>query len=292
MLACPRRLKTKSCGLGFPKRTNNLQGLEQNPPLQKAAFRGQCPSKVLFALGQGWDWLGHVRHCMIPARFLLPTPKCKARLYHYSSGRGVPFKAACLRPNVQEIEGQVKRMVREFWDANTQEQQRSMRRPPVRWSPPPAGTYKANFDAAIFEELQCVGLGVVFRDHSGQVIAALSQRIGLSRTVELAEALAARRAVEFAKELSLFDIILEGDCLRVVQALSASGGCNTLYGHVVNETKRLGAGLRHCSYQHVCREGNKLAHGLARRAVSSADIDVWVEDLPEDLDVVFQSDLS
>ncbi|KAK9999046.1 hypothetical protein SO802_018649 [Lithocarpus litseifolius] len=193
---------------------------------------------------------------------------------------------------VHEIEGQAKRMVREFWDANNQGQHRSMRRPPVRWSPPPAGTYKANFDAAIFEELQCVGLGVVFRDHSGQVIAALSQRIGLSRTVELAEALAARRAVEFARELSLFDVILEGDCLRVVQALNASGGCNTLYGHVVNETKRLGADLRHCSYQHVCREGNKLAHCLARRAVSSADIDVWVEDLPEDLDVVLQSDLS
>ncbi|KAL0004829.1 hypothetical protein SO802_012390 [Lithocarpus litseifolius] len=193
---------------------------------------------------------------------------------------------------VHEIEGQAKRMVREFWDANNQGQHRSMRRPPVRWSPPPAGTYKANFDAAILEELQCVGLGVVFRDHSGQVIAALSQRIGLSRTVELAEALAARRAVEFARELSLFDVILEGDCLRVVQALNASGGCNTLYGHVVNETKRLGADLRHCSYQHVCREGNKLAHCLARRAVSSADIDVWVEDLLEDLDVVLQSDLS
>ena len=56
----------------------------------------------------------------------------------------------------------------------------------------------------------------------------------------MAEALVARRAVEFARELSLFDVILEGDCLWVVQALNASGTCNTLYGHIVNETKRLG----------------------------------------------------
>ena len=70
-------------------------------------------------------------------------------------------------------------MVREFWDANDQVQQRSVRRPQARWSPPPVGTYKANFDAALFEELHCAGLVVVYRDHSCQVIAALSQRIGL-----------------------------------------------------------------------------------------------------------------
>ena len=83
-------------------------------------------------------------------------------------------------------------MVREFWDANDQEQQRSVRCPQAHWSPPPAGTYKANFNAALFEELHCVGLSAVYRDHSGQVIAALSQRIGLPRTVEMAKALAAR----------------------------------------------------------------------------------------------------
>ena len=98
--------------------------------------------------------------------------------------------------------------------------------------------------------------------------------------------------MEFARELSLFDSILEGDCLRVVQALNASGGCKTRFGHVVNETKRLGATLRHCSYQHVGWDGNKLVHCLARRIVSTVNTDVWVEDLPGDLDAVFQSDLS
>ena len=60
----------------------------------------------------------------------------------------------------------------------------------------------------------------------------------------MAEALAARRAVEFTRDLSLFDVILKGDCLRVKQALNALGGCNTLYGHIVNETKSLGGVLR------------------------------------------------
>ena len=56
----------------------------------------------------------------------------------------------------------------------------------------------------------------------------------------MAKALAARRASEFAKKLCLFYVVLKGDCLRVIQALNSLGHCNTLFGHIVNETKRLG----------------------------------------------------
>lgn len=45
-------------------------------------------------------------------------------------------------------------------------------------------------------------------------------------------------------------------------------------------------------FQHIHQEENKLAHGLGRRTVLSADTDVWIEDLPRDLDDVFQSNLS
>jgi len=59
--------------------------------------------------------------------------------------------------------------------------------------------------------LGCVGIGVVFHDYTGNIIAALSQKIPLVQSMELAEALAARRAVVFAKELSLFNVEIEGD---------------------------------------------------------------------------------
>ena len=45
------------------------------------------------------------------------------------------------------------------------------------------------------------------------------------------------------------------------------------------------------NFIHVKRRGNKLAHALACRAVLSADTNVWLEDLPRDLDDVFQFDL-
>ena len=46
--------------------------------------------------------------------------------------------------------------------------------------------YKANFDAALFDNSDMAGLGVVVRDCSGNIMGALSQKIALPQSVELA----------------------------------------------------------------------------------------------------------
>ena len=94
------------------------------------------------------------------------------------------------------------RLVDEFWNVNSQEHGASIPRPVVRQSPLPNDRFKVNFDAAYFEELGLAGIGVVCRDHSGQDIAALCQNLGKVQSAEMAEALAARRAVLFAREMS------------------------------------------------------------------------------------------
>ena len=86
----------------------------------------------------------------------------------------------------------------------------------------------------------------------------------------------------------MFNVQIEGDCSRVITVLNEMGRSSILFGHITNECKRLGATLRFCEFRHVHREGNWLAHSLGKRAVLSADMDVWVESLPRDLDVVFQ----
>ena len=94
----------------------------------------------------------------------------------------------------------------------------------------------------------------------------------------------------FAKELSLFDVEIKGDCSSFITALNMPKRCGTLFGHVIDDCKSLGASLRSCKFSHVRREGNRLAHALTRRAVLSVDTNVWEESLPSDLDSVFQSD--
>ena len=61
---------------------------------------------------------------------------------------------------------------------------------------------------------------------------------------------------------------------------------------MVEETRHQACKFHFYRFTHVRRGGNKLAHVLARRAVSSADLDIWVEKLPFNLESVFQFDLS
>ena len=68
----------------------------------------------------------------------------------------------------------------------------------------------------------------------------MSQRIPFPRSVEMAEVMAAHRAVVFVQELSLSKVVVGEDCLLVVSALNASVCYNTLYGNVVEETRRQG----------------------------------------------------
>ena len=110
----------------------------------------------------------------------------------------------------------------------------------MRWVLPPEASYKANFDAAVFEGSGSAGIGVVCRDHTGSIIAALSQKIGSWQSFEMVEALAAWRAIIFTTELNLFNVIFEGDYLRVLQALNSAGRCHIMFGLVIDETKRLG----------------------------------------------------
>ena len=66
--------------------------------------------------------------------------------------------------------------------------------------------------------------------------------------METTEALVALRAVVFAKELSVFKVIVEGDCLKVVQALKAWERCNTLYGTVIEDARLQWASMQACHF--------------------------------------------
>ena len=78
------------------------------------------------------------------------------------------------------------------------------------------------------------------------------------------EALATSRAVSFAKELSIHQMVVEGDSLQVIQAINEARPGRTMYGHVINDIRFLSSSIS-CSFLHVKRKCNRLAHSLARR---------------------------
>ena len=88
------------------------------------------------------------------------------------------------------------------------------------WHKPQVGWYKLNFDGATFPDMASVGLGVVARDSDGTVIASLLERITLPPIVENLEALVCRRAISFAIEIGLQDVVFEGDSKVVIKHLT------------------------------------------------------------------------
>ena len=103
------------------------------------------------------------------------------------------------------------------------------------WQPPPVSKFKLNFDAAVFTELECSGMGVIICNEKGEVMGAKSAK-GPRVTDSLeAEALACRTALEFAVDIGLSDIVIEGDCVQVINAIKADKGNLSRLGHVIED---------------------------------------------------------
>ena len=133
------------------------------------------------------------------------------------------------------------------------------------WTPLGASYYKINFDGTIFESSGRAGLGVVVKDMEGMVIAALSQNIQLPNSVDSIEALAARRAIILAQEISLTQVVMEGDSLKVIAAINSLKQSRTQWGYVIEDIKKASLCLQACSFCHVSSRGNSLAHSLQEK---------------------------
>ena len=85
-----------------------------------------------------------------------------------------------------------------------------------QWRPPDHPRFKANFDGAVFSNIDAAGIGVVIRDSNAEVIGALSRRIPLPQTVEEVEALACRQAAQLVREIGISEVVFEGDSAIIV----------------------------------------------------------------------------
>ena len=89
----------------------------------------------------------------------------------------------------------------------------------VKWTPPDLNSFKTNFDGAMFTNTGEACLGVVIRNHVGEIIVALSEKILQPPSVTCLELLATRQAAIFVHEVGLHDSILEGNSETVINSL-------------------------------------------------------------------------
>ena len=104
--------------------------------------------------------------------------------------------------------------------------------------------------------------------------------------------LAALKALSFAHDLGFQNIVLEGDALNLIQALKAQEQNLLPWGLLVEDVKEYGKKFRRVSYSHVKRNGNSVAHNLAKYALCIPDFQVWMEDVPSHIVQFLQLDVT
>ena len=116
------------------------------------------------------------------------------------------------------------------------------------WQPPLQNVYKLNFDAAVFSNLKCSGVGAIIRNSAGEVMAGMSAKGEYVHNSDEAEALACRKALEFSMEAGFSNLVIEGDNSNVMRAISCSAANNSLYGHIVNDIRHYISGRQFAAF--------------------------------------------
>ncbi|XP_042974702.1 uncharacterized protein LOC122306338 [Carya illinoinensis] len=157
------------------------------------------------------------------------------------------------------------------------------KRKDTRWKPPDEGASKVNFDAAIDMNNYKLGLGIVARNHVGEVLFTLSSSKLFSGNFDTAEAAALWRAMELVLELDVKNVVFEGDADRVIKGVTdVRGNYDWMEQQYANIRGRFL--LRpDWSVSFIHREGNCVAHALAKRALRMEGEWCWIEEGPSEI---------
>ncbi|GKV17684.1 hypothetical protein SLEP1_g28153 [Rubroshorea leprosula] len=140
----------------------------------------------------------------------------------------------------------------------------------TRWSPPDMSHVKINTDGATLGQQQNFGMGVVAHDHAGNVVAAMACKGQRAVATEIVEACSLHKALQWARGLSFDRIILESNCANIVTAMqNDSPSMHSTLGLIIFDSKMLMTSFLSCRFQHIRREGNSVAHELAKRAIQA-----------------------
>ncbi|XP_062093901.1 uncharacterized protein LOC133799929 [Humulus lupulus] len=140
-----------------------------------------------------------------------------------------------------------------------------------KWQCPNPGSVKVNMDAALFPDLGTYSFACLARDELGHPIEALSRCFNGHVAPELAEAMGFREALSWIKKYNWPRVILESDCLLVIQALRSNVSMLSYFGDVISECKTIWNSSNNVSCMFVKRSANKAAHAIAKAFYSPAD---------------------
>ena len=131
-----------------------------------------------------------------------------------------------------------------------------------KWTPPPSGWYKLNFDGAARGNPGIAGIGCIINDDCGNWVGKLAAPLPPT-TNNLAELEAVDRGIQLCISLGVSKVVIEGDSQIVLNALRIRDTPNwTLNAKLKDVLIHLDK-LEEYQICHIFREGNRIADKLA-----------------------------
>ena len=124
---------------------------------------------------------------------------------------------------------------------------------------------------------------MIVRDNKGDLIRALTMPVPFRQSMAELEVVACQRAVQFALEIGLTQVVVEGDSVTVIEALKNATGQFASYGNILDDIRFQSTNFQFIDFSFTSRACNSVADALAKKANSGVGLQVWLEDLPEDI---------
>lgn len=151
--------------------------------------------------------------------------------------------------------------------------------PGYGWRPPDDGWVKINTDASVSSLQHKSGAGGIARTPS-TFLAAWSKPYPEVSDPLTAETLALRDGVIFAKLRGLSRVVMEVDCLEVVNLWNSRTFSRSLVAPLLSEIEELASSFISFVIQHVMRNANTSAHLCAKHACTLEVTGCWMDSPP------------
>ena len=174
-----------------------------------------------------------------------------------------------------------------FWDNFMKKQWSNLINPPLvyaasskearancKWTPPPLGWHKLNFDGAARGNLGSAGIGCIINDKDGRWVAKLASPLP-PITNNVAELEALEKGLLLCHKLGLSRIFIEGDSQIVLNAIRQKKTPNWVLNSKLQEVILNLEKFEDIFISHIYREGNLVANGLANRGADGETILIY-----------------
>ena len=98
--------------------------------------------------------------------------------------------------------------------------------------------------------------------------------------------------MEFGQEIGIGGAVLEGDSKLIIKSLKAGGNTIASAEPLIQDAILFSISYSKLQYSHCRREGNRLAHNLARCSINVSNYVVWMKEVPNHLLSIVQQDLA